>query len=1021
MAVFDLAGEPAPHVYAMAPGRPFFDDLVGALLSDYAGKLDALTAIEIFVPSRRAVRSLKEAFAAQAPSGVILLPRITAVADLSEDDTLTASLERVDRAVKDAPSAAIKRLKLAGIYRDALAEAGEPISWVGALRGASELGKTSDQLTEYGIDAGRLAKLRDEPAIAGSAEHWQANARLLSLVTEAWPAWLAEQDLMDQRERRALLLSALCDRLEDQSDAELILAAGFLGTSPSSEDFLRRVARLPNGAVILPALDMHMPDDAWEEIRAPDPQSAYRSLLKDGFGVPRSHVRPVPPKGTDEGEARRRLLSLALMPAKSTSGWAEAFAAFRDDPSASGARDGLEVAVAKTMEEEADFIALTLRAQLEKPGKTAFLVTADRGLARRVAAKLAGWGIDIDDSGGAPIAGSYRATFLRLIATLMAEPSDPVVLAGLVQHQLFGLGMDAQERRPLVQALDLFLRGRAPRKGWDGLFQSLHDAWRPFMPQKRDEAEELTARIEGFLRRLRDVFEKPVEQAGTSVGALLDAHLEIARTLAATPDENGEERLFRFEDGEVLEPHLAQLRGRPELLGEVPLKDYPELFTALLQGPAFRPPGGQHPRLAIYGILEARLQTADLVVVGGLQEGVWPGDAAVDPFLSRSIRKALGMPSPDAEIGRVAHDFLDFAAQPQVLLTRSERAGRSPARASRLMIRLESFLAKLEPERSYDAAPRLRAWRQARYGADGPAVPAPRPRPAPPADERPPRLSVSAVATWLRDPYAIYAGHVLGLKPLRAYNEAFGARDRGDILHKLLEKYADWAKEDDGLSIEERLRTMLPDVLDEYDMPEAQRVLNDRFLHQAIANFAVFEREAQRRGKIIAVEERGEMEVPARERRILVHGRADRIDQTTEGLAHVIDYKLGGAATIAEGAAFSPQLFLLAMMLRDGGFAKLGAIEPGQVSFIKLTGRDSREVEKIWHPSTTTTRRHSLGDQLKDDLEGFEEKFHAWLDRSYSDETPMTSQLHPYRSDIAGDFDDLARRAEWEREAPDDE
>lgn len=1001
MAIFGKLGTDEPEVFGHPPGRPFFDDLVAALLSDCAGHFEYLPDIRIFVPSRRAVRALKESFVRQAPSGVMLLPRITATADLSEEDRVAPGLERRLKPVPEAPPPAIKRLKLASIYRAAMQAAEQDVSWEGALRAASELMRTSDQLFDYGVNAEAFERLEEAGIVDAAAEHWQKITKVLRLITEAYPAWLDEEGLVDARVRRALLLDRLSEELAGDP-SRIIIAAGFLGTSPSSQRFLKSVAHHPRGAVILPALDRDMTEEAWQAIEAPHPQSAYKMLLEEVFGgIDRANLRSLPfPEKTGEAE-RRALLSLALMPAEATHDWAGSFQAFKAGPGAAGALDGLSYAVLPTQEEEADAIALALREVIETPGQTAYLVTADRDLGRRVAAKLGGWGIEIDDSGGAPIRGSFRATFLRLIARLMAEPSEPVFLAGLIHHPLFGLGLDAAERRLLVAAGDAFLRGRKPRAGWDGLEQSVYDSWRPYRQQEGGLATDL-------ISRLRAVFEPRTRQADGSVASLLRAHLAIARDLAEVPGEAGEERLFRFEDGDVLAPHLEQLLSRPDLLGEATLSSYADIFEALLEGPAFRPPGGQHPRLSIFGMLEARLQTADLVVVGGLQEGVWPGEAAIDPFLSRSMRSFLGLPSPEAEIGRVAHDFLDLACQPRVLLTRSARKGRAPVRASRLMIRLESLLKSIDPDGRCDEARRLGTFRRARYGADDAPRPARRPQPTAPSHLKPRRLSISRISTWRRDPYAVYAREILRLRPKRSLGEPFRANDRGDMMHRLLEEFIRIEMNDPGQDIETRLRELLPDIQDQYDMPAEQRSLNARFIERGMEFFARFQARARELSRPVAAEVSGSMQLDAGGVPVEITGIADRIDQFTDGKAHIIDYKLGGQATISEDAHFSPQLFLTAMMLERDGFPGCEGMKAGQVSFLRLSTDDN-----VFRPSKAAKRRASCGSQLEEDLKNFEANFTSWLEAQYRDDMDFPSQLRPFRSDIAGDYDGLARRGEW--------
>ncbi|NNU16095.1 double-strand break repair protein AddB [Parvularcula sp. ZS-1/3] len=1019
MAEFEPDRE-GPSLYAVLPGRPFFDEIVKALLRDFGDDLGVLPSIRIFVPSRRSARALKEAFVRHAPKGVILLPRITATADLSEDDFPTGDLVP-GALLSEAPAAAVKRLKLAGIYDKAKLDAGDPVSWHGALMAAGQLSQTSDMLADHGITADDLEALAEAPELGEGAKHWQSILSVLTVVTKDYPRWLAGEGMVDGRVRRAQLLARLGEALA-RDRSRLILAAGFLGTSPPTEAFLKTVAGLDNGAVVLPALDQAMTDEAWETIEAPHPQSAYKALLEKTFdGLPRSAVRLLG-LAESEGAARRELLSMALMPARSTHHWAEAFSSFRERQDAGQALEGLKVAVARTSDEEADFIALKLRSVLEEEGKSAYLVTADRLLGRRVAAKLEGWGIEIDDSGGAPLRGSFRATFLRLIARVMAEPSDAVALAGLIHHQLFGLGMKASDRRPLVAAFDRFLRGRRPREGWDGLAESLTDEWRAF-PGKANREDDAVKRCEELLVKLREVFLATRRPDEAPVAQRLEVHLAIAEALAATDSEEGRERLYRFEDGEVLRPHLEQLLAHPDLLGQSSAEDYPDIFDTLLDGPSFRPPGGQHPRLSVYGVLEARLQTADLVIVGGLQEGVWPGDAAVDPFLSRSMRAGLGLPSPDAEIGRVAHDFLDFAAQPEVLLTRAERRGRSPQRASRLMLRLESFLKELDKDGTYDETAQLRAWAAGRFAHEGRATPAKPPRPNPPVDKRPDRLSVSNIGTWLRDPYAIYGDKVLGLRKFRSYDEPFGSRERGDVLHKLFEVFIQGHLEDPVDEIEEELERRLDFVLDAFDVPEEQRLLNSKFLTTGLKVFAAQERKLRERGHAAAIEERGEMALKAGGRDITLRAVADRIDLFTDGGGHIIDYKLGGQASLAEAEHFSPQLFLCAMMLREGCFDPPGAVEPEQISFLRMKFASGEKIDELFPAKVSAKKgqRISSGELLADQLATFERNFYEWLEVQYKDGTPFLSQVRPFKSGSAGDYDELARRSEWAEAQGDDD
>jgi ATP-dependent helicase/nuclease subunit B len=80
--------------------------------------------------------------------------------------------------------------------------------------------------------------------------------------------------------------------------------------------------------------------------------------------------------------------------------------------------------------------------------------------------------------------------------------------------------------------------------------------------------------------------------------------------------------------------------------------------------------------------------------------------------------------------------------------------------------------AKLESATRYDAL--ASAMADARHRHAHRAA-----RTRPPVESRPRSLSVTEIETWLRDPYAIYAKHVLGLRPLDPLDAPIGPLERG--------------------------------------------------------------------------------------------------------------------------------------------------------------------------------------------------------------------------------------------------
>src|SRR5207247_10922809 len=119
--------------------------------------------------------------------------------------------------------------------------------------------------------------------------------------------------------------------------------------------------------------------------------------------------------------------------------------------------------------------------------------------------------------------------------------------------------------------------------------------------------------------------------------------------------------------------------------------EWPALLGAMIATEMLRPRFGRHPRLSIWGPLEARLQRADLLVLGGLNEGTWPPSVETGPWLNRPMRTALGLPQPERRIGLSAQDFASALAAGRVLLTRAEREGGAPTVPSRWLARLDAL------------------------------------------------------------------------------------------------------------------------------------------------------------------------------------------------------------------------------------------------------------------------------------------------------------------------------------------
>jgi ATP-dependent helicase/nuclease subunit B len=626
---------------------------------------------------------------------------------------------------------------------------------------------------------------------------------------------------------------------------------------------------------------------------------------------------------------------------------------------------GITLAELSDSAAEAQAIALALRQALETPGKTAALITPDRQLATRVSGLLARWGIEADDSAGKPLSATPVGTLLLGIASAAAEELAPVALLALLKHPLVGgEGEDRIKWLEAVRSLDLKLRGPRPAAGLAGLDEVFGD---------RREWQTVRRRVE------------PLDKVPREPMPLT----EFAQYLVAVAAVLSGELAWRGPAGREAAEAIAEIEASPAAADlQVTPEDAVPLLRQLLDMRSVRPPYGGHPRIFIWGLLEARLQRADLVVLGGLNEGVWPALPAPDPWLPPKVRATLGMPTLDTRIGLAAHDFASALGAPEVLLTRARRDSKSPTVASRFLLRLKAISSGLPRDRTLERI-------TATLDDAGAPLPVARPEPSPPPEQRPDRISVTAVDRLKADPFAFYAQAILRLRALDPVDDEHTARWKGTAVHQVLQ---DWQQHDD--CDPDRLR------------PRAERLLADEAIHpmlralwaprllEAIDWIAEMERTNQSKGRLpIAAELKGEAPLAG----VIVEGRVDRIDRLADGSLAIIDYKTGqppSQKSVTEG--FSLQLGLLGLIGRAGGFEAVSG-DPEAFEYWSLA-RYRGKFGRLMCPD-----KDMLPDEFLDHAyREFKEAAGSWL----TGDKPFTAKLNPAYAPY-GDYDQLMRLEEW--------
>ncbi|PZQ55548.1 MAG: double-strand break repair protein AddB [Novosphingobium pentaromativorans] len=981
-----------PRVYSIAAHRGFADALVAGLVPRYSEGELGLARLTLLLPSRRAVRTVTEAFVRHSGTTDrpgMLLPRMVVVGDLDLDETLGPLLDPLGAA--DIPPAADltrRWLRLAHYLREV--EGAEAGKGAALLRRAWELGRTMDRLLVEGIAPIDLMSERVIGIVGDLAGHWTDNTRTFLMVQQYWIAELAERGEIDAPERRNRLFEHAAAEWRAVPPQYPVVAAGVTSASPALARLLRVVSELPGGSVVLPDFDLALPGEVWDELgiagkpENPDEPPFGRGdavthpqyhlkLLLNRMGIAREEVSAWHRSGYGASPAERStVISNLFLPPRASAAWVAL-------PAEKRRLSGVRLMESTHPEQEAQAIAVLIREALEVPERRVALITPDRGLAGRVVAHLTRWGIEADDSAGRPLAQTAAGRLMLLLAEVLAEQAAPVPLIALLVHPLAGGGEGRARWLESARKLDLALRGPRPGAGLAALADLA----------EQEKLGEWWSAVEAVLAPLFALTE------GQPLEAMLAALVDAAEALCG-------EAIWAQADGRSLSAMVEELRGAAGSAGT--LFDPRELHAMLrdaMDRVSVRPPWGGHPRVSIYGLLEARMSRADLVICGGLVEGVWPASPSQDALLPPAVLRALGVPGADFRIGLAAHDLAAALGAPEVVLSWALRDAGGPVIPSRFVLRVKALLGE-QAERHVESD----VLRLARMLDDAPSVAGhPRPQPMPSPDQRRVDLAVTGLDRLRGDPYEFYANAILRLRKLDALDAEPSAAWKGEVAHKILE---DWHKAGEPV---DGLHAIAQAVLTEKNAHPLMRALWWPRLSAALDTFrelVLAHKTAGRR--VVASEAWGDM----RYRDIRIHGRADRIDRLPDGSLAVVDYKTGSPPTprrVEEG--FALQLGLIALIAQAGGFKDMQGREivgeAGEFEYWSMA-KDKNRFGYATTPLKVGKRRSGI--EPDDFLPETERYLNDALDRWILGTEPFTARLNPELGSYA-DYDQLMRLDEW--------
>lgn len=1052
-----------PNLFTIPPGVPFLETFAKSLLQ---GELDPsfryqpgephkLARCRIYVPTRRAARALRSEFADQIGHQSVILPDIRALGEVDDDLGFFDNSSPHDLK-QDEPISQVQAMLILGelilAWKKALPKAFSeqlksvplvaPANPSDALWLAAELLSLLESSESEEIDLGRLAGI----SLQEHAEWWQLTLEFLKIVREYWPVRLQEIRRQSNAKYQVDLLDRQTQDLIANGHDGPVIVAGSTGSLPATARLIKAVSMLEHGAVVLPGLDQEMGPDQWsyihhyaDDLKALEPTDQLTAVVTQGhpqFGLARllfriglstSDVYKVPQLGaeTQDSAERRKIVSKAMLPSAMTAIWANEAGTYFDQEKI--AFENVSLLKAENDREEAAAIAVAMRLALENTIETGepnvALVTPDRNLALKVSIELQKYGIMADDSGGQSLSQSQIGTLLMLAVTAALGTTDHAVLASFLKHPFTLLGVDEDIRTTAISVIERTIlrgaeRGFKPHQISDALDDYLKNieqqkhipTWRQNISEEDIQlaityADNLKTAFDAFYD-LDGGFEGPTDALPT-IAQWTDKTIQLLEAITLSPTEDY--LIWDSESGQKLVSLLEEIVSCPTEL-RVTGQEWVQMLEPLLSGQVVKPKTGSHPRVMIWGALEARLQAVDTIILAGLNEGVWPNTSSNDPFLSRSMKSEIGLEPPERRIGLAAHDFQMGMGAKNVVLSRSLKSGGAPTVASRWVQRLCAVLSADIVQAMTLRGEELIAF-SAIHQSDKAAPIAQRPDPKPDYKYQPISYSFSEISTLRRDPYAVYAKRILKLQPFEGFSNDADLRARGTIFHAVLEEFSHDISNHDAADLEKLLSDILERIFVESGLPAETALLwKDRFA-RIIEPYVKWE--------IAHGEDVASREVEASARCALpgdipfqLTGRADRIDVLKDGSVDIIDFKTGTSPSAREARSLlDPQLPLEAYAVMKSGFEEIQSNSVRSLKYVRLKPADKLLVDQVEakptkkEPEPLTAEQ--LGQKAADELSQL-------LHELYHNKIGFKSRTIPKMDrDYTGDYNHLARVSEW--------
>lgn len=961
------------NVYNVPLSCSFWDVIADTYVKRYQEDYLKLASALFLVPNRRACQMLIAAFVRKQGTKPAILPQIVPITEIDDEELFFDNVNLTDACLNNKPPIDAKE-RLFLFTRMIMSKPGDfglkQISLAQAFSLASDLAGLIDTASNLGLSFDRLYDLVPEKY----ATHWQETLKLLKIITEFWPKILKERNAVDVCDFKKSLLYRQAELWQKKEETRPIIAAGITASFPAVVNLLQTVKELPNGEIYFAGIDFWADDTYWEAIDESHPQFELKELLQQ-LQIDRKQISNICEVNDTK---REQFISELMRPAVVSYAWRH----IDKDFDVSQISDNIQLLECQTQREEALAIALKMREVLNFPEKTAALVTYDRNLARRVASELERFDIKVDDSAGIPLSLTPVGIFLRLLAEAAQDLDSDTKFITLLKHPFMLFSQSPADFRKNVYDYEISLRKKFAETG-----------------------EELSLFVQGIRDELK-VLHEQLNSSSVNFEDILRTHIQLAETLATSDKEDGSRILWKGNDGKSAASFITKVLESAKFLGEIKGSDYLLLFCELMSLESVRSNYGTHPRLSILGPIEARLCHFDYMILGELNEGIWPKAEKADMWMSRPMKKDFGFNLPEKNTGILAADLCVFLASKHVILTRAERIDGVPMKKSRWLLRMETVLNALGSDITFLEQDNFMSFvgnldRPEAY------ISLPPPSPTPPVEARPHKLSASAVDLLVADPYSVFAKYILKLYPLDDLDIPPDQRDYGTLIHGIIEEFNNtYPSSLPPSALDILLNIGEKHFSDAHIEQELKAFWWPKFVATAQVYLALDNREDV---TFINNEISGEIMYELPNSKVTFTAKADRIDVLKDGKINIIDYKTGKIPSkkqVQGGHAL--QLLLEGLIATKGCFSNI----------------QNKEVNKLiyWHLGSENSPKNTLsfGAADEDILKQSEEYLLKLVNTFDMETTPYLARPIPKYVSKNTDYVHLARVKEWSVQEEDD-